>query len=351
MTVLYVIIAILLLGFLVLAHEFGHFTAARLTGVPVHEFAIGFGKKLLSKKKNGIIYSLRMIPFGGFVAFADPEDENGITTYYKTAVWRRLVTAVAGSFMNLLVAFAILIVFCMSGGLKNDSVIVPVINTVSAESPAAKSGIQAGDKIISINDVKIGEDAALIGKLISDSNGSALTVKLLRQGSEVAVELNPIFNAESKRYMVGITLGQTAGTPVYMGLGEAVLKSADVMVNTVGQLLQFLFGLVTQGKGAGDVASPIGLVSEMTKVATQVGLESFISIAVFLSVNLGVFNLLPLPALDGSKVIFLIIEGIRRKPVSPEKEGVVQFVGFVMFILLFVFLAGRDILKLFGVAV
>ena len=114
------------------------------------------------------------------------------------------------------------------------------------------------------------------------------------------------------------------------------------------EILRFLFGLFTHGTGADQLGSPVGIVSEMTKVAQQYGIINYISIAVFLSVNLGIFNLLPFPALDGSKVIFLIVEGIRRKPVPPEKEGLVQTIGFVLFIGLSIFLVGRDVARLFG---
>jgi regulator of sigma E protease len=342
MTLLYIVIAVLLIGFLVLVHEVGHYTAARLTGVPVHEFAIGFGKRIISKKKNGILYSLRLIPFGGFVAFADAEDEAGVGNYYKQPVWKRLVTTVSGPLMNFVVAFVVIIAYGMLLGIPE---VIPSVGALQPGLPAEKAGLLVGDRILRISGVDIGNDVSLISATINEAKGKPVDILVNRDGTQLSIVLTPEYSEADQRYMIGITPGQA---PRRMGFGEAVSFSAVTMVDMVKQLLQFLFGLVTQGKGAGDVASPIGIVSVMTQAAQQYGLKSFIDIAVFLSVNLGLFNLLPLPALDGSKVIFLLIEWVRGKPVPPEKEGVITAVGFGLFILLFIFLAGRDIARLFG---
>jgi regulator of sigma E protease len=342
MTLLYVVISIILIGFLVWVHEAGHYTAARLTGVPVVEFAIGFGKRIISKKKNGIMYSLRLIPFGGFVAFADANDENGIGNYYKQPVWKRLITTVSGPLMNFIVAFVVLIVYSMAGGVQQ---VVPMVGTVTAGSPAAEVGLQPGDKFITINGVQIGQDVDLMRKAINETAGKPFSVVIERNGKQSSLIITPKLDSTTKSYIIGITVGQI---PMHMGFGQALSFSVENMVNMVKELLQFLGTLVTQGKGANDVASPIGIVSVMTQQAQQYGLQSFISIAVFLSVNLGLFNLIPFPGLDGSKVIFLLIEAIRGKPVAPEKEGIITAIGFGLFILLFIFLAGRDIARLFG---
>lgn len=342
MTVLYVVIAILLIGFLVLVHEVGHYTAARLTGVPVVEFAIGFGKRILTKKKNGIIYSLRIVPFGGFVAFADASDENGIGNYYKQPVWKRMLVTVSGPLMNFVVAFLILLVYSLSAGVPQSA---PIVAQVTENSPAAAAGLMTDDRFVSINGVDIGDDVELMRKLINESQGKPFDAVIERSGAQKSVVIAPEYNEEQKRYMVGITTGSVT---VHYTFGQALSFSAQNMVLMVKELLSFLGGLVTRGEGAGDVASPIGIVSVMTETAQQYGLQSFISIAVFLSVNLGLFNLIPLPALDGSKVIFLLIEWVRRKPVPPEKEGIISAVGFGFFMLLFVFLAGRDIARLLG---
>ena len=348
MTVLYVLLSILLIGILVLVHEAGHYTAARLTGLPVHEFAIGFGKRIWSREKNGILYSLRLIPFGGFVSFADTEDEKGLEKYYSVAVWKRLIVSAAGSFTNILFAFVVLIIFSMAGGIHDGAKQTPVLSAVSAGSAAEQAGIKPGDKILTVAGVTIGDDISLITKTIGASDGKPIDITLERDGKQMSVVVTPQYNDAEKRYMIGVTPGQVLGPPVYMSFGEAVSYSLVTMVNAVKEILVFLFGLFTQGKGAGDMTTPIGIVSQMTTLAQQYGSATLINIAVFLSVNLGVFNLLPLPALDGSKIVFLIVEAIRRKPVPPDKEGMVQFVGFALFIVLFVFLAGRDIARLFG---
>ena len=351
MTTVYAILAILLLGLLVLVHEAGHFLAARWTGVPVHEFAVGFGKRLISTKRGGVIYALRMIPFGGFVSFADPEDEHGVEKYYATAPWKRLIVAVAGSLTNLLVAFVILIIYLLAGGI-HESKLMPVIEAVGANTPAATAGLQANDHVLKINDVEINDDYQTMSKQIVDSNGAPLSFLVQRGQEQVAATVVPKYNESLQRYQIGITVQTVEGPSVRYSLPGAVTESGGIMVNAVKQLLGSLMSIIRQGEqGDNRLSSPIGIVSDVAAAAEKNGLEVFVSIAIFLSVNLGVFNLLPLPALDGSKVLFLLYEMIRGKPVAPEKENIVSLVGFGLFILLFIFLAGRDILRLIGVNV
>lgn len=341
MTVLYAIVAILVLSFLVLAHEAGHFWAARLTHMPVKGFNIGFGKKLWSRERNGVVYALRIFPFGGYCAFADEDDENSIANYYNIPVWKRMIMTLSGSFMNFLLAFVVMSVFCMAGGLQAP---IPTIAEVAQDSPAARAGLQAGDKFISIDNAAIGDDYERLLSIIANSGGKDLNAIVERNGEFVSLTVTPMLNEREQRYVIGVTPG---GKPYPMAFGQSLGYSFETMVDVVKSLLQFLGGLF-KGQGTGDIASPIGIVDAMTQQAQQYGLLSFITIGIFISVNLGLFNLLPIPGLDGSKVIFLIIEAIRRKPVPHEKEGVITAIGFGFFILLFIFLAGRDIARLLG---
>lgn len=351
MTTVYAILAILLLGVLVLVHEAGHYLAAIWTGVPVHEFAVGFGKRLISTKRNGIIYALRLIPFGGFVSFADPEDEHGVEKYYATAPWKRLIVAVAGSLTNLLVAFVILVIYLLAGGIR-ESKLIPIVDAVSANTPAAAAGLQANDHVLKINDVAINDDYQIMSKQIVDSNGAPLSFVVQRGEEQLTATVVPKYNESLQRYQIGITVRTVEGPSVHYSLPGAISESGGIMVNAVKQLLGSLLSIISHGEqGDNRLSSPIGIVSDVAAAAQKNGLEVFVSIAIFLSVNLGVFNMLPLPALDGSKVLFLLYEMIRGKPVAPEKENIVSLVGFGLFILLFIFLAGRDILRIFGVNV
>lgn len=345
MTFLYIIIAVLLIGILVLVHEIGHYAAARLTGVPVVEFAIGFGGRILSRKseKTGIVYSLRMIPFGGFVAFADTDDENGIASYYSAAVWKRLIVTVSGPLMNFVLAFVLAVFYLMAIGVPT---VLPNVGTVNPGSPAEAAGIQAGDRFIRVRGVDVNSDVDKIRAEINASKGSAFDAVIERDGKQFSVVITPVL-ADDQNYIIGITIGQQ-GESVRYGLLDSLKMSFNLMVSAVTMLLQFLFNLITQGKGGENFASPVGIVQVMTEQAKANGWQSFIDMAIMLSVNLGLFNLLPLPALDGSKVIFLLIEWVRGKPISPNKEGIVTAVGFGAFILLSIFLVGRDIAKLFG---
>ncbi len=351
MTVVYGILAILLLGVLVLVHEAGHFLAARWTGVPVHEFAVGFGKRILSTKRGGVIYALRLIPFGGFVSFADPEDEHGVEKYYATSPWKRLVVSVAGSLTNLLVAFVILVIYLMAGGM-HESKLVPIVDSVSENTPAQTAGLQANDRVLSINGVQLNDEYEIMSQQITGSNGAPLSFVVQRGEQQLTLTVVPKYIESLGRYQIGITVRTVAGESIHYNFISAVGESGGIMVNAVKQLLGSLLSIVRHGEqGDNRLTSPIGIVRDVAAAAQQSGLEVFVSIAIFLSVNLGVFNLLPLPALDGSKVLFLLYEMIRRKPIPPEKENIVSLVGFGLFILLFVFLAGRDILRLFGVNV
>jgi regulator of sigma E protease len=316
MTILYIVVAVLVLSLLVLAHEAGHFWAARLTHMPVKSFNIGFGKKLWSREKNGVLYAVRIIPFGGYCAFADNDDEGAITNYYRVPVWKRLVMTFSGSLMNFLLAFVVMVVFCMAGGLQAP---VPSIAEVTQDSPAARAGLQVGDKFISINNTAIGDDYEKLLSIIANSGGKELYTIVERNGEFVSLMITPMLNEREQRYVIGVTPN---GKPYPMAFGQSLSYSFDTMVDVVKSLLQFLGGLF-RGQGTNDIASPIGIVDAMTQQAQQYGLQSFITIGIFISVNLGLFNLLPIPGLDGSKVIFLVIEGIRRKPIKPEREGLI----------------------------
>lgn len=348
MTVLYTIVAILILSILVLAHEAGHFWAARLTHMPVKGFNIGFGPALWSHKgKDGVLYAVRIIPFGGYCAFADSDEEDAIANYYRVPVWKRMVMTLSGPLMNFLLAFVVAVVGAMAVGVITDSKVIPVVGKVEAGSPAAASGLQVGDKFITINSVAVNGDTDTLKNEIQTAKDTPMVVVVERGGKQTQLILTPKFNAEQKTYLIGISMKMVL---IYqkLGFGQAITNSFSTMVDTVKQLLQFLFGLFTQGKGANDVGSPIAIVSTTVDTVKDYGPEFFFYIAVFISVNLGLFNLLPIPGLDGSKVVFLTIEAIRRKPVPPEKEGIITAVGFGLFILLFIFLAGRDIARLFG---
>jgi len=348
MTVLYYIVAILILSLLVLAHEAGHFWAAKLTGMPVKGFNIGFGPAIWKHKgKDGVAYAVRIIPFGGYCAFADTDEEDAVANYYRVPVWKRMTMTLSGPLMNFLLAFVVAIIFAMVVGLPADSKVTPVVGKVDAGSPAAASGLQVGDEFLTLSGVDINGDPDKVRSEIQAAKGTPIVAIVKRDGKQAQLILTAKFDASQNAYLIGISLKQVI---IYQkfGLGGAIVNGFSMMVETVKQLLQFLFGLFTQGKGANDLGSPIGIVTTTVDTVKDYGPEFFFYIGIFISVNLGLFNLLPIPALDGSKVVFLTIEAIRRKPVPPEKEGIITAIGFGFFILLFIFLAGRDIGRLFG---
>lgn len=338
-------------GVLVTLHEFGHFIAARLTGVTVVEFAVGFGPRLLSRKaRSGITYSLRALPLGGYCRFVgDVEDqEEGVEpppdAFVRTPVWKRALISVSGPLMNVLTAFVLLFLLYFAIGLPTST--VPEIGAVIADMPAEEAGLEIGDKILRINGEAI-ESTQQASSIISATDGGATTFDIERDGAEMSVTVQPewVDDEDGARYMIGIqyALGKERQT---IGFGASVQGAAASTVGMAGMVVDVLRDLIFRGEGVGDLTGPIGTVTIIKERTQQDGLFQYVYLAAVISVNLGLFNLLPIPGLDGSKLIFLLIEKIRGKALDPNKEGLVTLIGFGFLALLMVFVLYQDIVRL-----
>ena len=338
---MYVFLALLLLGMLILAHEAGHYLAARASGIEVQEFAMGMGPCLLKwKNKNGTQFSLRAFPVGGFCQFyGEDEDLADPRAFNNQKVWKRFLTVISGPAMNFIVAFLVIVFYLSAIGLFDT---VPKVYAV--EENAAAAGLMVGDEIKRVNGKAIETTSDIIAE-VSASEGANVTLSVQRNGKEQELVLTPFYDEEAKRYRVGFTFDQER---VRIPLSISVPFSARYNRENATLIVDTLKDLITTGEGADEVTGPVGTVYVIQDVTRKGGLDVYMQLLSVISMNLGLINLLPLPGLDGSRVLFLAYEGIRRKPVKREIEGAIHLAGLALLMGLMVVLTYRDIMQIFA---
>ena len=340
-TILYsVIIPILALSALILVHEVGHYCAARSTGIGVKEFAIGMGPKLFSFTKNKIVYSLRAVPIGGFVSMIGEDEESDATNSLNSKpLWKRFIVMVSGSFMNLLLGF-ILMAVIVSGakGFYSTEIL-----RFESGSMSETTGLQIGDQILKVKDKKINIYNDLVYAVIRHGV-EPIDVTVRRNGETVKIP-NVKFNIETED---GITYGvidfrtSVQEKTIPIALRQVFYQS----LSTIDMVASTFFDLITGKYGVDEVSGPLGVTQEIGKSAREGG-TSFLFLLTLITMNLGIVNLLPLPALDGGRIVFLLIELVRRKPIKPEYEGYVHLAGMVLLLLFMVVITYKDIMNLF----
>jgi len=339
-----ILITLAIIAVLILVHEFGHFIVARRIGIPVWEFSLGFGPRLLGTKRNGTEYSIRAIPLGGYVRMAgeepgDADDPNG---YNRRTPLEKMRVAFAGPFMNLVAAMLIFVYIYSVTGVQ-ESAHTSVIGQVLAGKPAQQAGLKSGDKVVAINGSKMGSWEDLTAAIEKNPKGNTLKVSIDRAGKPLDLKVTPIFNKSLNKNYIGI---KPVITYKKMGIAEAVKNGFQRTWEFTVILLSGIGLLVSGGASMGDLAGPVGITKMVGEVAS-VGWSELLAFSAFLSINLGILNLLPIPALDGSRIIFAAVEGIRRKPLDPEKEGMIHWLGFVFLIGLMIIVTFNDIVKLY----
>ncbi len=337
--------AIFVFGMLVLVHEWGHFVTAKLTGMRVDEFAIGFGPKLLSRKKGETVYSLRAIPLGGFndIAGMNPEDNPaGERGYCRKPIPSRMLVILAGSLMNL-----ILPVFLFSGifffaGVSTPSP-EPILGRVLEDKPAAEAGLMAGDRILSINGAEISTWSDLVAATQqAGESGEAVQIVYNRNGSEMEAAVTPAYDSKSKRLLLGVISSMDTRQP---GFVESIGLAADKTVYVLSAMMGELKRIFVQPSDA-ELAGPIG-VAQMAGEMAQMGIVPLLNFAAFLSLNLGIINLFPVPALDGGHFVMLVLEAVRGKPMGEKALYYTQSVGIGLLVLLMLFATKNDIVRIF----
>lgn len=331
-----IILALLMFGFIIFIHELGHFYFAKRAGVTIHEFSIGMGPKIFSKEKNGTLYSLRIFPVGGYVAMEGEDSEsNDPNSFEKKTIWQRFLSIFAGPMANILLCVILLIPFFMIIGTPTTT-----IQNVKENSPAMVAGIKPGDKILSIDGAKVNsfED---IPKLIDNSKGKLVSVEFTRNDKISTVNVKPELYMD--KYVMGVT-PKNQPNP-----GIAVIQSVKSTYNISATMLSFLWKLVTGQLGAkvtDSLAGPVGVIS-MFSTSAKSGFLNVIYFTALISLNIGIVNLLPLPALDGWRILMLFIEFIRGGKKLPSKvEGMINGGGLILLLTLMVFLTYKDILRL-----
>ncbi|QOR36025.1 RIP metalloprotease RseP [Clostridium sp. 'deep sea'] len=332
-----VIITILILGVMILFHELGHFMAAKAADVHVYEFALGMGPKLFSFKKGETEYTLRAIPMGGFVRMAgeDPEEDDDPRGLNKKSYLARIIISVAGAFMNFVLAVLIYTIVVFAQGTPDGTA---YIGEVLPDSPAAEVGLQAGDKLTSIEGVSINswEDLTKEIKQRPDQN---LVIKIERGTEIIEYTLKTKIDELSEEGYIGIAPRFKRASFMY-----AIVTGFKQTILLFKLIFTALLAIIT-GKAGAQGAGPLG-IAQMVGQVSQTGLVNTLSFTAMLSINVGIFNLLPIPPLDGSRILLIVIEAIRGKPMDPKKENLIFFIGFALLIIFAVFVTYQDILRL-----
>lgn len=377
-----IILFFIIFGVVVLSHEFGHFVIAKKNGIHVIEFSIGMGPMIFHMDKKGTRYAIRLFPFGGACMF---EGEDGLENANKAAdtelgieqvdivqgqsrkaeslreeietnyggsfldasIGGRIATVFAGPFFNLLLGFIIAVISVGFNGSDR-----PVVQAIQEGSAAQEAGMEEGDTILRVNGKRIHlfRELSFVSQLNKD--GETMTIEYARDGEKYTSVITPKYSEADGRYYLGFVNGgeyiECKGLQVF----QYGFYEAEYAVKSTIQGIKMLF---TGKLGKDDVSGPIGIagiVDDTYDVSKEYGMSAIIFnmlyLVLLLSINLGIMNLLPLPALDGGRLVFLLIELVRGKPVPPDKEGMVHFIGLIFFFALMIYVMYNDIIKLIG---
>ena len=318
MTIIY---ALLIICVLIFFHELGHFMAAKACGVKVNEFAIGMGPKVLKKQKGETLYSVRAFPLGGFCAMeGEDEDSQDERAFNRKSVWKKAIIIVAGAAMNLIIAIILMIAVNYMNGVPTTT-----ISQVEENSPAYTAGIQKGDKILSINDKKINswDDVQAVKNAV---NTRELNIKVQRKDTELNIKTTLKENDRNK--IIGIV-------PVSeKNIVKAIAKT----------MYSGLYSLITGKVSAKELSGPVGIVYLINKGISR-GFATVLYLTSLISLNLAIINMLPLPALDGGRLLMVIIRRLTGKAISSKVEGVIHAVGLGLLLLLTIYVTWNDIVR------
>lgn len=337
------ILAILLFCIMIFPHELGHFIAARRVGVKVNEFAFGMGPAIWKKQGPETLYSIRLFPVGGFCAMeGEDEESNEPRAFGNKKPWQKIVVLAAGSFMNIICAIVIMSLVIGIMGFTTT-----VVGQVTEDLPAKAAGILEGDKLLKIDDTEI-EQWTDVSKALQASGGEEVVVTLERDKQVEAVSVVPQLTEgvdaqgnPAQGYVLGVTC-KISHNPFM-----AVVDGAQSTWNMTKMMFSALGQLFTGEAGVDELSGPVGMIN-MVSQTTEYGFWYYGFLTALICVNLAIINLLPLPALDGGRIIFVIYTMITGKTVSEKVEGAIHMVGMVLLLALMVFVTMNDITRIFG---
>ena len=330
MTIIY---AILIFCLLIFVHELGHFIVAKLSGVRVNEFAIGMGPAIFKKQKGETLYAVRVFPIGGYCAMeGEDEDSDDPAAFNNQPAWKRACVLAAGSFMNLVTCVVLLIIIAFAIGQATTT-----ISEVSPGSPAEKAGVMAGDTVVAVDGTAINEWDDLI-QAIGYSKEDTAQVEVLRDGEDITLTTELEYDKEAGRNLIGISpvMKRNPGKAVVAG----VKNTGKMTVMMYDVLRQLFVGKVS----VSELSGPVGIVYA-TNEAAKSGIIYVIYLAALLSLNLAIINMLPFPALDGGRLLFLVIRLFTGKRVSDETEGKIHFIGICLLFALMIYVTFNDVIK------
>jgi regulator of sigma E protease len=341
---------IIVLGVLIFVHEFGHFIVARLCGVGVEKFSLGFGPRVFGKKYGLTDYRVSAVPLGGYVKMVGEEPDAEISdemlplSFTHKPVWKRILIVAAGPGFNLLLAVVIFFILNLVVGIF---VLKPSIGKIKPDSPAQISGLQAGDEVVAIDGTAVESWTDMAG-LISNSEGRFLSVTIRRGEKTATYRMRPtqitdknIFGEEIQRYVIGITSAGDVYTEKFGpvdALYQGVVQTGRIIELTILSVAKIISGTISARNIGGPVA-----IAQMAGQQARQGVISLISFIALLSVNLAILNFLPIPVLDGGHLLFFLIEAVIRRPVSIRIREIAQQAGIFLLILLMILVFYNDI--------
>ena len=347
MTILTVLAAILCFGVIIMIHEAGHFFVAKKSGIRVLEFSIGMGPAIISKKKGETKYSLRALPIGGYCAM-EGEDENSDDprAFRKAPVWKRMLVTVAGAVMNLILGFVlIVIVTCMDTSITSTTIASFRENDKGESVSTSEQWLQKDDRFVSINGLRI-FTAQDISYALQNDDCDTFTVVVERGGQLVTLENVEFLNKETKGMLDFYVYGQQKS------LKSVTVYSFRQFASTARLIWISLRDLLSGKYGFHDLSGVVGIIDSTTEIVSMRETlhdkaMSLFDLMSFITINVGIFNLIPFPALDGGRLVFLIIEAIRRKPVPAKVEGMIHFAGLAALMVLMAAITFQDVFKIF----
>ena len=322
---------------LIIPHEWGHMTVARWFGVKILEFSVGMGPLIFKKQKGDTQYSVRLLPLGGFCMMEGEEEAVDSDTSYSSKTYpQKIAILLAGVTMNIIIAFvAVTIALCASGILVN------TLGSVVEGSPAEAAGLRAGDTIIAINGETTDSWEEVSSAIGSYSGEGSIEVTYKRDGETATATVTPEYSEENQGYMIGIAAGVTRNF-------WQCLKRSPAATWELGKAMIESFKMLFTGKaGMDEVAGPVGLV-RVVDTAAEYGFGSYMMLLALVSLNLALFNVLPIPGLDGGKVFFILLKIISGGRINDDMEYKATVAGMVLLLTLFVLITMNDVRNLFG---